>query len=176
MPRNPLTAFPLNHPSQFILMYSQSPFLVESPALNLNCLFCPFPLNCSFLSGVREGDRLRALNYPCSTLTLEPLKHCGWTDFYECDDGLTWRNPLLLISPRPSVPSPSLFYSLATPISPPGSTHACRHAYRDACSQIYKRAHTHLLYVCVAFIRLGLNGFCWSIFAKSVQVNRADLP
>lgn len=158
-------------------MYSQSPFLVESPALNLNCLFCPFPLNCSLLSGVREGDRLWALNYPCSTLTLEPLKQCGWTDFHECDDGLTCRNPLSLISPRPSAPSPSLFYSLAAPISPPRFTHTHTHAdtlteahpLREAWPQKYKHAHTHLLCICVAFIRLGLNSFCCCVASLPSQ-------
>lgn len=109
LPRNPLTALLHNRPLQFILTYSQSPFLVESPALNLNCLFCPFPLSSSLLSGVREGDRPWALNYPCSTLALKPYE-AVWVDwFYECDDGLTCRNPLSLISPRPSAPSPSLF-------------------------------------------------------------------
>lgn len=123
--RNPLTAFLHNHPLQFILTYSQSPFLVESPALNLNCLFCPFPLSSSLLSGVREGDRLWALNYPCSTLALKPLKQCGWTDFMSAM--MVWR-AVILFHWSPLIHllhlHPSLLSSLATPSLHP-DPHTC---------------------------------------------------
>lgn len=62
-------------------------------ALNLNCLFCPFPLCLSLVCGVREGHRLWALNYPCSTLALNPPEHCGWTDFMRAM--MVWRGVIL---------------------------------------------------------------------------------
>lgn len=85
-----------------------------------------------------------------------------WVDqFYECDDGLTCRNPLSLISPRPSAPSPSLVPLLSrSSISP--ST--------DVCTHTYKHADTHLLYICTAFIRLGLDVCCCPV--ASLQSNR----
>lgn len=130
LPRNPVTAFLYNPPLQFILTYFQSPFLVESPALNLNCLFCPFPLSSSLLSGVREGDRLWALNYPCSTLA---LKQCGWTDFMSAM--MVWR-AVILFHWSPLVHllhlHPSFLSSLAAPsLHPDTHIHACRHAYKS---------------------------------------------
>lgn len=80
-----------------------------------------------------------------------------------CDDGLTCRNPLSLISPRPSAPSPSLFPLLSRhSISPSRHTHidtlTNAHPLTEAHTQ--KHADTHVLYICAAFIRLGLNVCC----------------
>lgn len=54
----PLAAFPAQSPPlRFILTYSQSPFLVESPALNLNCLFfLSIPSQQSFTMWSKERE------------------------------------------------------------------------------------------------------------------------
>lgn len=134
LPRNPLAAFLHNHPLQFISTYSQSPFLVESPVLNLNCLFCPFPLSSILLSGVRKRDRLWALNYPCSTLALKTLKQCGWTDFMSAM--MVWRG-IILFHWSPLVHLLYLHPSLLSSLTPSIhlSTHTCGHTPRCTYTQ-----------------------------------------
>lgn len=79
---------------------------------------------------------------------------------------MTCRNPLSLISPRPSAPSPSLspLLSRHSPSLHPRHTHACMetHSQKHTRSQMHINisARTHVLYICAAFIRLGLD-VCW---------------
>lgn len=113
LPRNPLTAFPAQSPFTIYLDVLSIALSCRILALNLNCLFCPSPLSSSLLSGVREGDRLWALNYPCSTVA---LKQCGWTNFMSAM--MVWR-AVILFHWSPLVHllhlHPSFLSSLAAP-------------------------------------------------------------